>query len=116
MAHYLVTARATGDLAELKARLDSGEIRAMRPFGSALDTSLRGARKHDDGSVVWEEQDYCTPPLAMERAAVLDSYFSDIATERLAAGEGWSRIEQLPSLWRDGTIPDDRSEQRQEAP
>lgn len=101
MAHYLVTARADGDLAELRSRLERGEIRVMRPFGTALDTALHGARLQSDGSVIWEEQDYCDPPLAMERSAVLDRYFRDIATERVAAGEGWSRIAHLPSLWRD---------------
>lgn len=100
MAHYLVTARPTGDLTELKERIDSGEIRAMRPYGTALHRSLTGARSRPDGVVTWEEQDYCTPPLAMERAGVLDRYFADITTEAVDRGEGWSRIDHLPSLWR----------------
>jgi hypothetical protein len=29
-----------------------------------------------------EEEDYCSPPLAQERAAVLDTYFDDITVER----------------------------------
>lgn len=98
MAHYLVTARATGDLAELRARLDRGEIRSMRPFGRSLHAPLTGARLDDD-RVVWEELDYRTPPLAMERAAALDRYFVDIATETVREGEGWRRIDHLPSLW-----------------
>jgi hypothetical protein len=105
MAYYLVTARATGDLTELRARLDRGEIRTLRPFGRALHASLSGARLEGD-RVVWEELDHCTPPLAMERAAVLDRYFADIATEAVREGEGWARIDHLPPLWtRDQEAP-----------
>ncbi len=43
--------------------------------------------------------DYCSPPLAMERAAVLDSYFDDIQVEAVKAGEGWSRIQEMPRLF-----------------
>ncbi len=102
MAHYLVTARAQpGRLDELRDRLLAGEIRPMRPFGSALDYSLRHARRREDGWIVWEEEDYCSPPLAMERAAVLDTYFTDLSVEIVPAGNGWSRIESLPRLWSD---------------
>ena len=51
------------------------------------------------GEAVWEEEDYCTPPLAMERAAVLDRYFLDLRVERVEEGEGFRRIAHLPSLW-----------------
>jgi hypothetical protein len=40
-----------------------------------------------------------SPPLAEERAAVLDSYFEGIAVEPVAEGEGWWRIEALPPLF-----------------
>jgi hypothetical protein len=99
MAYYLVTATATGDLGELRERLESGEIRAMRPFGKALHHSLTHARRRPDGRLVWEEEDYCSPPLAMERAAVLDRYFSGVATERVSEGQGWEQVKPLPSLW-----------------
>jgi hypothetical protein len=100
MAHYLVTAQAVAArLPELRARLDAGEIAPMRPFGTALDASLRGARRDSAGLAVWEEEDYCRPPLAMERAAVLDRYFTKLAVEPVAKGEGWRRIDALPSLW-----------------
>jgi hypothetical protein len=99
MAHYLVRAKANKDLAALRARLDDGEIVMMRPFGQALDFSLRNARLEDDGWATWEENDYCTPPLAMERAAVLDHYFTDLRVESVTKGAGWARIEHLPSLW-----------------
>lgn len=100
MAHYLVKAKAQQEqLDELKDRLDSGEIRAMRPFGTALDYSLKNARVAEGGWTVWEEEDYCRPPLAMERAAVLDTYFTDLGVEKVKEGEGWQRIEDLPQLW-----------------
>jgi hypothetical protein len=103
MADYLVRAKAAADLAALRARMDDGEIAKMRPFGAALDFSLRNAKVEDDGSVTWEENDYCTPPLAMERAAVLDHYFTDLRVERVAKGDGWARIDHLPSLWTPST-------------
>jgi hypothetical protein len=100
MAHYLVKAQAiTARLPELRARLDAGEIAPLRPFGTALDESLRGARRDPAGLAVWEEEDYCRPPLAMERAAVLDQYFTDLSVEPVVKGEGWRRIDNLPSLW-----------------
>ncbi|RIH83024.1 hypothetical protein Mterra_02430 [Calidithermus terrae] len=99
MAHYLVRAKALPHkLPELRSRLDSGEIRAMQPFGKALDHSLRNARVEGEW-LVWEEEDYCRPPLAMERAAVLDAYFTDLGVERVEGGEGWKRLEGLPRLW-----------------
>ena len=54
--------------------------------------------RHADGIATWEEEDYCSPPLAEERAAVLDNYFDQISVERVDAGEGWKRIEALPKL------------------
>lgn len=100
MAYYLV--RATPDrtrLAELRERLDRGEIRVMRPFGTALHAGLDGARLLDAEQVVWEEEDYCRPPLAMERAAILDTYFSALTVEPVERGEGWKQIAGLPALW-----------------
>ena len=102
MAYYLVTAKAIpGKLAELKERLDAEEIYPMRPFGKALDYSLKNARLDPQGWAVWEEEDYCRPPLAMERAAVLDSYFKDLSVELVQKDEGWQRIAKLPALWQD---------------
>ena len=102
MSHYLVRAKAiTEKKDELKERLDAGEIRPMRPFGTALDYSLRHARRDAAGWAVWEEEDYCRPPLAQERAAVLDEYFVDLQVERVDKGQGWARLEGLPSLWEE---------------
>lgn len=100
MAYYLVSAKPKWDrLDELAKKVRSGEIRKMQPFGRALDESMRGARVRGPELAVWEEEDYCRPPLRMERAAVLDDYFEGIEVEPVEPGEGWSRIDDLPSLW-----------------
>jgi len=100
MAEYLVHAVPLAErLPELARRLRAGEFRDMRPFGRALTASLEEARVGPDGRAVWEEEDYCSPPLAEERAAVLDAYFRELEVERVAAGEGWRRISGLPRLF-----------------
>ena len=102
MAYYLVKAKYQTDLlAELRKRLDSGEIQKMRPFGEALQYGLHHARldPQEAGVAVWEEEDYCRPPLAQERAAVLDTYFTDIRVEVVEEGKGWQQIDSLPRLW-----------------
>lgn len=100
MAYYLVRAKPVNELLpELRQRLDSGEIRVMRPFGQALQYSLENARQKEEGLAVWEEEDYCSPPLAQERAAILDTYFRELDVERVEKNEGWERIESLPKLW-----------------
>lgn len=71
----------------------------MNPFGRELTRSLRRARVRDDGEAVWEEEDYCSPPLAQERDAVLDEYFTGLEWERVEEGEGWDRVRDLPPLF-----------------
>jgi hypothetical protein len=101
MAHYLVRARPRrGKLDELESRLQQDAFVDLQPFARALTRGLRGARIEGEGAV-WEEEDYCSPPLAEERAAVLDSYFDGIAVEPVAQGQGWRQIEDLPSLFPD---------------
>ena len=100
MAFYLVSAKPNREkMEELRAWLASGEIRAMKPFGRALQSGLEDARWKQEGVAVWEEEDYCVPPLAQERAAVLDAYFTNLQVERVEKGEGWKRIEKLKRLW-----------------
>ncbi|MDQ2691191.1 MAG: hypothetical protein M3Y68_04095 [Chloroflexota bacterium] len=102
MAYYLVKAQYRKDLLkELRRRLDSGEIHQMRPFGTALQYSLDHARldPQGDGWAVWEEEDYCRPPLTQERAAVLDTYFTSLTVEKVKEGQGWEQIHSLPRLW-----------------
>jgi hypothetical protein len=101
MAHYLVKGKFRPDrLPELERRLHAGEFRSLRPFGASLTRGLEGARADPDGvHAVWEEEDYCSPPLAQERAAVLDDYFDELRWERVEMDAGWRRIEALPLLW-----------------
>jgi len=102
MAFYLVSAVPKhGRLDELQERLGRAEFMSLRPFGATLSASLKNARIRKDGVAVWEEEDYCRPPLAEERAAVLDDYFHDLRVEAVAKGEGWSKIETLPRLFPD---------------
>lgn len=100
MAFYLVSAIPRADrVDELQTRLAADEFVPLRPFGQALSGSLRNARRRADGLAVWEEEDYCSPPLAQERAAVLDHYFEELQTQQVERGEGWERIAELPSLF-----------------
>lgn len=102
MSYYLVKAQVHESLlTELRSRLDSGEISKMRPFGRALNYGLDNARLVPQGDhwLVWEEEDYCVPPLAQERAAVLDTYFTGLTVETVEQGQGWKQIESLRRLW-----------------
>jgi len=100
MAFYLVSAVPRQELmGDLSARLQRDEFTGLRPFGQTLSRSLKAARLRGDGSAVWEEEDYCRPPLAEERAAVLDRYFSDLRVARVSEDEGWKKIEALPRLF-----------------
>ncbi len=99
MAHYLVTAKPKQErLPKLKQKLHEKAFAGLKPFGQALTYSLENARMRADGYAVWEEEDYCSPPLAEERHAVLDTYFDDISVEVVKEGQGWQRIEDLPLL------------------
>jgi hypothetical protein len=110
MAHYLVRAKPkTEFLAELEKRLQAKEFMRVLPFGLALSESLCNARLNPDGTAVWEEEDYCKPPLAMEREAILDFYFEGLKVEYVKPGMGWHRIKDRPPLfptlvWRDGSL------------
>ena len=102
MAHYLVTAiPMAGRMEELGDLLRKDAFVRLRPFGVAITFSLRNARLREDGAAVWEEEDYCNPPLAQERSSVLDSFFRDLATEPVRRGAGWKRIDALPPLFPD---------------
>ena len=100
MAHYLVTAKPKLDrLPDLLKNLQQRMYAAMRPFGTALTYSLENARLREDGYAVWEEEDYCSPPLAEERAAALDEFFDELNVEAVKTGAGWAEIEGLPRLF-----------------
>ena len=101
MAHYLVKGELIESKThELKSKVFSGELRDLEPFGRAITQSLENA-KFDALSeeAIWEEEDYCSPPLAQEREAVLDIYFSNLQIEKVDKGEGWGKIDDLPSIW-----------------
>ena len=100
MAYYLVSAKVKKDkLDELKKELEKSAFIAMEPFGKAITYSLENARIREDGFIVWEEEDYCSPPLKQERSAVLDDYFVHIDVEKVEKGEGWEKISHLPRLF-----------------
>jgi hypothetical protein len=100
MAFYLVSAVPKQDLMEeLSERLARDEFVGLRPFGPTLSRSLKSARLRSDGVAVWEEEDYCRPPLAEERAAVLDHYFRELRVEKVSEGGGWETIKALPRLF-----------------
>ncbi|WIV67329.1 hypothetical protein [Natrialbaceae archaeon AArc-T1-2] len=102
MAKRFVRARPNNQrLEELRERLDSGEVEAMEPFGRAMTRALEKARYDPEtDEAVWIEEDYCSPPLAMERAEVLDDYFEQISIieEHVEEDAGWQRINDLPGL------------------
>ena len=100
MAFYLVTAKPIrSKLNDLRKWLDSGEVRAMKPFGQALQMGLDNARWGSDGVAIWEEEDYCVPPLAQERAAVLDEFFTELEVQHVNKDEGWKKIDSLKKVW-----------------
>jgi hypothetical protein len=102
MAFYLVRAKPKKELLEnLHEELRSGKISRMRPFGQALQYSLENARidAEDSDFALWIEEDYCSPPLAMERENVLDRYFNDVMVERVESEEAWNSINDKPRLW-----------------
>ena len=102
MAHRFVRAEPFDDrLSELFERVADGEIEEMEPFGRSMTDSLKRARfDPDTGEAVWIEEDYCSPPLAMEREAVLDDYFDpiDVVEPDVDESAAWSQIEELPRL------------------
>ena len=48
---------------------------------------------------MWEEEDYCSPPLAQERESVLDRYFDGLSVEPVVEGTGWALIDGFPALF-----------------
>jgi len=100
MAYYLVRAKPKAErLPELAEKLQENAFINLRPFGQAVSHGLNHARWESETIAIWEEEDYCSPPLAMERAAVLDHYFDDICVERVQEDEGWTRIDALPRVF-----------------
>ena len=100
MAYYLVTAKPkSGRLRDLLGNLRKHIYSPMRPFGKAMTYALENARLREDGYAAWEEEDYCSPPLAQEREAALDEFFEELNIAPVREGEGWEKIEGLPRLF-----------------
>lgn len=99
MAYYLVRAKPKDNLSGLHTELEKQAIAQLHPYGQELQQALERARVDSDGYAVWEEQCFCSPPLAQERA-VLGAYFEHITTENTKRGAGWDDIHHLPSLWK----------------
>ena len=101
MALYIVRAKPKNDLSGLRKDLESGKILKLRPFGETLQYGLQNARFDTNNSyAMWIEEDYCSPPLAMERESVLDRYFDDITVEGVSSEEdGWKSLNDKPLLW-----------------
>ena len=94
MAHYLVTAKPdAGRMEELTEKLRNKEFEQLQPFGRALTYSLEHAKIDENGYWRWEELDFCSPPLAQEREAVLDRYFTLEHIEPVSEGAGWALLE-----------------------
>jgi hypothetical protein len=110
---YFVTAKPKSDrLATLMANLRKNTYASMRPFGKTMTYSLENARLREDGYAIWEEEGYCSPPLAQERAAALDEFFDELNVTPVREGTGWQRIEELPRLFP----PKEGEQQQQHTP
>jgi hypothetical protein len=82
---YDVRARLkAGTAAELLARLTDGSIKAQRPDGGEIVAAMKRAVVGADGTIAWSEMCFCDPPLAHERATVLDRYFDGLTTAPVA--------------------------------
>ena len=101
MTLYLVRAKPKKNLSELQKELERGNILKLRPFGQTLHYGLQNARFDTiNNYAMWVEEDYCSPPLAMERESVLDKYFDEITVDQVKSeDEGWSKIQDMPLLW-----------------
>lgn len=85
---YHVRARLRpGTEAALLARLTDGSVAAQRPDGREIAAAMQRAAVDAEGWVRWTETCYCDPPLAHERATVLDDHFEAMVVEP-AEGHG----------------------------
>lgn len=79
---YRVRARLKpGTEAAFLRRLTDGSVERQKPDGEEIVESMQRAVITDAGEVVWTETCYCSPPLAHERATVLDHYFDALSAE-----------------------------------
>ena len=93
---YRVTAQfKPATSGELRRKLGDGTIAAQQPDGQEMVDSLRRAVVTDSGDVTWSEQCFCQPPLAHERATMLDHHFDDIVAQPI---EDYQEYEGRPFM------------------
>ena len=81
---YKVQARFDKSKArEFYEKLTDGTIQKQKPDGPSIIDGMNRAVIDESGLILWSEICYCSPPLAHERATVLDHYFSEIETEEI---------------------------------
>ena len=101
MTFNFVEAKVKTHILEQRQEMESSKIKKLVPYGNSLHYSLENAKRDDKEGVyaLWIE-DYCSPPLAMERESVLDIYFDDLIVEIVESEKvGWARIKDKPSIW-----------------
>ncbi len=102
---YRVTARFRNDTAaDLRRKLDDGSIAAQQPDGREIVDSLHRAVVTRSGEVQWSEMCFCNPPLAHERATILDRYFDGVTTEPI---EAYERFDGEPFMEHLQSLPED---------
>ena len=85
---YRIQARFNQNKAkEFYTKLTNGTIEKQQPDGRAIVDGMNRAVVDASGLIHWSELCYCNPPLAHERATVLDHYFSDIETEPIGTSQ-----------------------------
>ena len=89
-----------GELAPVQAQQIGQHLNACWPCRSRAEML---ARNISELSALLDTR--TIPPLAMERAAVLDRYFDEITVERVARDEGWARVATLPLVFPDIAQP-----------
>lgn len=100
MTFYEVRAKPKNNISDLRYDIDHGMIHTLIPFGKSLQQSLENAKVDNNNNAIWIEEDSNDPPLASEREAVLDRYFSDIQIVAIRSEEdGWNKIKNNQSLW-----------------
>jgi hypothetical protein len=99
---YRVRARFRPETAAAFLRkLTDGTVARQVPDGQEIVASMNRAVLNEAGEVEWSELCFCVPPLAHERATILDAHFEDITTEVIQAHrryEGTPFMEHLKRM------------------
>lgn len=111
MALYLVRARPRKDLLENLRNWARVRYQGWNHLDKHFNMHLKmlGLIFKNTEFALWIEEDYCSPPLAMERENLLDLYFNDITVESIESEEeGWYMLHDKPRLsskrwWSDTT-------------